>query len=167
MPHFVVQAQSGSEHLAAVEIRALGIETYLPEFKQRVRHARKFKDVRKALFPTYLFVKFDWDDPRWPRIFSRRGVTSMIMDGRQKPKPVPEDQMAAVRKLARDYENVILEAVPLTEGQVVKIIEGAFSGFTATVRKDPKGATVSLLTTIFDKPTPVILPRDHVAAVAA
>jgi len=162
----VVQASSGSEHLAAAEIRALGIDVYLPEFVQRIRHARKSRLVRKALFQGYLFVQFDWDDAQWPRIFSRRGVTGMIMDGRQRPRPVPEKQMAEVRKLAGDYEDIILEAVPLTEGQVVKIIEGAFSGFTATVRKNPKGSTVSLQTTIFGQPTPIILPRDHVAPVA-
>jgi transcription antitermination factor NusG len=58
-----------------------------------------------------------------------------------------------------------MESVPLEKDQVVKIIAGAFAGFSATVQADPKGATVRLQTTIFGKPTPIILPRDHVAAV--
>lgn len=165
MPSFVVQAKS--EHLAAQEIRALGIEAYLPEYTQRVRHARKHKDVRRALFPTYLFVSFEWDNPNWPRIFSRRGVTGMILDSTNRPKPVPERQMELVREIVGKYENVIQEAVPLTKGQVVQIISGAFNGFNATVRQDPKGNTVSLQATIFGKQTPIILPREHVAPVAA
>ena len=73
--------------------------------------------------------------------------------------------MEFVRELAGEHEGLILESVPLTKGQVVKIIEGAFSGFSATVTQDPKGSTVRLKTTIFGKDTPIILPREAVAPV--
>ena len=161
----VVEAKSKDEFLAEREIKALGIQTYLPQYVHRIRHARTTKLVRRALFPGYLFAEIG-NAPNWPRILSRRGVTGMIMTGAC-PKAVPESKMAEVRKLAGEYDGVILEAVPLAKGQIVQIITGTFSGFKATVSSEPKGATVRLETTVFGKLTPIILPRDHVAAVQA
>jgi len=159
----VIEAKTRDEFLAEAEIKALGIQTYLPQYVHRIRHARTTKLVKRALFPGYLFAEIG-NAPNWPRIFSRRGVTGMIMTG-SVPKAVPESQMDMVRSLAKEYDGVIMEAVPLTKGQIVQIITGTFNGFKATVSSEPKGATVRLETTIFGKPTPIILPRDHVAAV--
>lgn len=161
----VVETKTRDEFTAQAEIKALGIETYLPQYVHRIRHARTTKLVKRALFPGYLFAEIG-NAPNWPRILSRRGVTGMIMTG-STPKAVPESQMAEVRKLAGEYDGVILEAVPLAKGHVVQIISGTFNGFTAKVTQDPKGASVRLETIGFGKPTAIILPRDHVAAVQA
>lgn len=161
----VVETKTRDEFTAQAEIKALGIETYLPQYVHRIRHARTTKLVKRALFPGYLFAEIG-NAPNWPRILSRRGVTGMIMTG-STPKAVPESQMAEVRKLAGEYDGVILEAVPLAKGHVVQIISGTFNGFTAKVTQDPKGASVRLETIVFGKPTAIILPRDHVAAVQA
>lgn len=163
---FVVQTNDKDERLAEGEIRALGIETYLPQYVQRIRKAgRKPELVTKALFPGYLFVSFDWDNPNWPRIFSRRGVRGVIQSA-GRPKPVPEKQMDEVRALAGDYDGLILEAVPLTKEQVVKIIEGPLSGFSARVTAEPKGSRVALEAHLLGKPISIILPREAVAPIA-
>lgn len=160
----VVETKTRDEFTAQAEIKSLGIETYLPQYVHRIRHARATKLVKRALFPGYLFAEFEPDNPRWPRIFSRRGVTGMIMSGSM-PKAVPEAQMESVRRIAGDFEGVILESVPLAKDQIVQIISGTFNGFTAKVTQDPKGASVRLETIVFGKPTAIILPRDHVAPV--
>lgn len=160
----VVETNARNEILAAQSIRELGIEIYLPEYIQRIRHARKSELVRRALFPGYLFARFATDNPHWPRIFSRRGVRSMIMDG-QRPRPVPEDQMQAVRDIAGDYNGVVCEAVPLNKGQVVRIIEGAFTAFPATVIRADETNTLTVQAKVFGRSTDIILPRDHVVPI--
>jgi transcription antitermination factor NusG len=163
---FVVQTNDKDERLAEGYIRELGIETYLPQYTQRVRRSGKKPElVKKALFPGYLFVQFDWDNPNWPRIFSRRGVRGVIQSA-GRPKPVPEKQMAFVRELAEENEGVVLEAVPLTKDQVVKIIEGPLSGFSAKITHEPKGARVALEYNMLGKSLPIILPREAVAPIA-
>ena len=132
----VVECKSRDEFLAEAEIRALGIQTYLPQYVHRIRHARTTKLVKRALFPGYLFAEIG-NAPNWPRILSRRGVIGMIMAGAC-PKVVPESQMAEVRKLAGEYDGVILEAVPLAKGQIVQIITGTFSGLRRRYRASPR-----------------------------
>lgn len=166
---FVVQTNANAERLAAGSIRELGIEVYLPEYTQRVRAShKKPRLVKKALFPGYLFAKFDINtNPNWPRIFSRRGVSGVIVDSSQRPKPVPEIQMDGVLQMAEDYEGRVLEAVPLSKGDAVTIIHGVFTNFPAVVRKADKSASVIVETQVFGKSHTVILPRAHVTPVAA
>lgn len=164
---FVIQSNANAERLAAQSIRELGIEAYLPEYTQRTFHARKRKDVRKALFPGYLFARFDIEVNReWPRIFSRRGVSGVICDSNQRPKPVPENQMLALFDMADDYDDKILEAVPLSKDDAVIIMAGVFKDFPAVVTRADKSASVVVQTTAFGKATTVVLPREHVAPAA-
>jgi transcriptional antiterminator RfaH len=161
----VVQANSNDEFLAEAEIKALGIETFLPVIRKRIRHARTVSVVKRALFPRYLFARFDLDNPNWPRIFSRRGVVAMIMDG-SKPKAVPPAQMAEVMKRAEEHEGIVVDSIPLKAGDLVQILDGFFATHRAIVeRAEDDKSMVTVKTNILGRQTPVILPRTSVAAV--
>lgn len=162
----VVEAKGKSEFDAAKEIEKLGITAYVPTRRVRIRHARKVEEVKRARYPGYLFAEFDLDHPNWPRIFSRRGVTGMIMSGTV-PKRVPAWQMQIVRDHDEKMADVVEDSQPLSVNQTVKIIMGLFTDRTAVVtRADVDASTITVETPVFGKPTPIILPRDHVAAVA-
>lgn len=161
----VVTCLARSEAIAAEAVAGLGIRVYLPTVTQRIRHARKSKLVKRALFPGYFFTFFDsLADPSWPRIFSRRGVRGMILDGLA-PKPVPESQMVMVREIAQAFVGVICDKSPFSVGQAVKIVEGVFSGFPGAISRSDETHTLDVSVKLFNRSTTVTVPRDHVRAV--
>ena len=131
---YVVETAPKGARLAAQSIRELGIEIYLPEYLRCIKHGGKTGIVRRPLFQGYLFVSFAKDHPRWPAIFSRRGVRGMICGGDRLPKPVPMEEMEIVRKVAAEYVGKVCNYEPLSPDQSVLIIEGAFAGRLGEVR---------------------------------
>jgi transcription antitermination factor NusG len=163
---FVVEANPSATSLAAHSIRELGLTVFLPEFVQRVRKGNVSHLVRKPLLYGYLFAQFDMANPRWPQIFSRRGVRTMMVDAQMKPKPVPDNQIEEVRKIAGKYEGVVCEQVPLTKDQAVMIIDGAFSGIRGTVKSTDHVDKVVVELQTFGRPTRTTVPRQCVAPAA-
>lgn len=161
---YVVRARD--EYLAKRSVGDLGIEVYLPEYQRRIRTSHKVNIVLRPLFPNYLFASFDIDtNPKWPLIFSRRGVQGMICDGYQRPKRVPDAQMDWVRSIALGYEDTVYDSVPLSPKDVVTITGGLFKDTQATVRRaDPNAVSVTVRTS---SGLEIVLPRDYVEPVAA
>jgi len=164
---FVVDANPGSVFQAAYEISRLGVEVYAPKFSLRIRKGRRSQVVYRPMLITYLFVRFSHDHPRWPDIFSRRGVRTMMVDAMQRPKPVPDEQIAIVREIEAGLNAEVHERVPLTYGQAVDIISGNFAGYKAIITRADHTPSVSVRATVFGRATPVTLPREHVRPLAA
>lgn len=167
--YYVVEAEPRQEDLAERSIKALGIATYLPRYTRRYRCAGKTRTEQRSLFGRYFFVEFDIDaNPNWPLIFSRRGVSTVMTDSYQRPKAVPEAQMAIVREKAAELCETEHEYAPLEIGQVVSIIDGAFKHKLAKVRwVDPKAPErVSLDVQAFGRHTPATIARELLEPVA-
>jgi transcription antitermination factor NusG len=164
---FVVDANPGSVFQAAYEISRLGVEVYAPRFSLRIRKGRRSQVVYRPMLITYLFTRFSIDHPRWPDIFSRRGVRTMMVDASQKPKPVPDDQIDIVREIERGLIAEVHERVPLTYGQAVEIISGNFKGCSAFITRADHTPSVGVKATVFGRSTSVTLPREHVRPLAA
>lgn len=167
MSWFVVLSNPRAERLAACSIKELGIDVLLPEYVQRIRRGGKSARIRRPLFPGYLFAAFHWEHPKWPEIFSRRGVRGMLLDLARRPKPIPEDQMEIVRELASEYDALVCESVPLVVGQAVRIIDGAFNGFLAKVKRADSSPNADVEMRIFGRTAKATLPREYMAAVGA
>jgi transcription antitermination factor NusG len=164
---YVVEANPKAEFSAAHEIAALGIEVYLPKFSLRLRRGRRSSVVYRPMLCSYLFARFPMDHPRWPDIFSRRGVRTMMVDAAQRPKPVPDDQIAVVREIEAALNAEVHERVPLTYGQVIDIIDGKLAGYQGFITRADHTNSVSVKATVFGRSTTVTLPREHVRPLAA
>src|SRR6185312_13102273 len=77
---FVVHTQSNAEAKAKRHLVHQGFTVYLPFYRRRVRHARRNEIVASALFPCYLFVRFDPQQDRWRSINGTRGVVRILGD---------------------------------------------------------------------------------------
>lgn len=139
--------------MAACAIHELGIETYLPEYRRRIKHAGKVSEVRRPLLTGYLFASFSLDNPAWPKILSRRGVKSgnrsmrgILCDSMLRPKAVPDNQMAIIREIAAQHEGTVYNYAPLAINDIVRVVEGAFYGRLAKVRwADPGRERVGII----------------------
>lgn len=157
--------KANNPRLAKHSIEQIGIHVYMPETVIRVRHGRRHELQRKPLLFSYLFALFDLEIDRWQDLFSRRGVETVMAHGGV-PIAVPAGQINRVREIAAPYENVVCDAVPLQEGQIVRIIDGCFSSFSGIVTDASKPLDVTVEVDIFGRASPVILPRDCVAPAA-
>lgn len=164
---FVVEANPKAEFSAAYAISNLDIEVYVPKYSLRIRKGRRSQVVYRSMLCSYFFVRFAMDHPRWPDIFSRRGVRTMMVDAHQRPRPVPDAQIDIVREIEKTLNTGVHERVPLTYGQSVEIIAGNFRGCEAFITRADHKPSVQVRATVFGRTTSVTLPREHVRPLAA
>ena len=72
-------------------------ETFMPVREVSVRHARQMREVRKPIFPGYIFVKFGAERADWRKINSTLGVARLVCTEKMTPSPVPEALMAGLK----------------------------------------------------------------------
>src|SRR5437879_3119452 len=130
---FCIRTQPKHEHIAAAHLkREPGVEVYLPRirFKRSTRRGPVW--FTEALFPSYLFARFDLAaDLR--KLSQVRGVTGVVHFGSQWPT-IPDvvvDELRAT--VGADEVHVIRE--DLQPGETVEISGGAFHGLQAVVAR--------------------------------
>ena len=126
-----VNTHPHQEQLAADNLRRQRFPTYCPVVWRRRSHARKVDEVRRPLFPGYLFVQVEPEKTGWRPILSTYGVRTLVRCGNQ-PGLVDARFIHALR--AREIDGAIVRPqAPYRIGQKVRVTGGAFDGIAATV----------------------------------
>ena len=122
------------ERLAAGHLLRVGIPSYLPVILKRSSAGRGFqREIQRAMFPSYLFVKFSLDMPGWTRLFATPGIRGcgqplgerhgLLMEGSRFAE-VAEDKIEAIslteRQLAGE-KNPIAKDMGLEIGQECRL----------------------------------------------
>lgn len=93
---FAVSTQPKQEIIARENLDAQEFETFLPLVTRKTMrwspssHRKKPAVVQEALYPSYLFARFDRSKSAWWEINSTRGVRKLISFGDGRPKPIAE-----------------------------------------------------------------------------
>ena len=123
---FVVRTKPHQETRALQHLLNQDFEAFLPRLNSTRRFGPRSISSRQALFPGYLFVRFDVNSPGWRSINSTMGVLHLIMaDGR--PLPVPSGLVESFIQLTQPDGCVDLGPA-LRPGQEVRLVSGPFSG---------------------------------------
>jgi transcription elongation factor/antiterminator RfaH len=122
---YVVQTQPNREAMALFNLQRQGFRTFMPQIIKTVRHARRTRTVKAALFPRYLFTPLDPDRTPWRCINGSLGVVSLIMAG-DRPRPVPEGVVESLAALADD-SGVVDFGARLEIGGSVRVVSGPFA----------------------------------------
>jgi transcriptional antiterminator RfaH len=141
---YAVQTQPAKERYAEENLRRQGFDSYLPQVRRSVRHARRQSDVLRPLFPRYLFVALDVEIAGWRSVQGTFGVRSLVMEG-DRPLPVPRglvERMIA----ASDADGRIDLQCDLAPGSPVKFLRGPFADRLGTLaaRRDSERVAVLL-----------------------
>ncbi|MCC6862412.1 MAG: UpxY family transcription antiterminator [Bryobacterales bacterium] len=121
---YALQTKPRYEHLTNLMLRNKGYESFLPVKKVRKRWSDRYKELQQALFPGYVFCRFDVYQ-RLP-ILITPGVSRIVGVGRT-PCPVPDSEIAALRLIEESGLNY--EPWPfLKAGQRVRIESGPLQG---------------------------------------
>ena len=99
---FCVRSQPKHEHIAAGHLRALPeLQVFLPRIRFRRQTRRGAAWFTEALFPNYLFARFDWET-LLRRVHAAPGVSGVIHFGERWPT-VPDEVMAELDMNRRGF----------------------------------------------------------------
>ena len=130
---FILQFKPNSHNQAAKNLNRQGFETFLPLYDTTLRKASRFVTSTKPLFPGYMFIKFDRTEPKWHKINNTYGVSRLITFN-SILKSVPS---IFIDNLIKRYDSSgkLIPIEGMKKGDKVKILEGPFANFIATVEK--------------------------------
>ena len=155
---FCLKSQPKHEHIAAAHLRQTSaVEVFLPRirFKRATRQGTAW--VTEALFPGYLFARFDWQASL--RVVQHsRGVRGVVHFGERWPA-IPEE---IIRELQQAVGEAGLRTIPeqFLPGDEVEITEGAMRGLRAVVtRVLPGRERIAVLMEFLGRQTMIELPR--------
>lgn len=124
---YAVHTRSRHEFQVVTRLEATGMEVFLPT----VERLRKWKDRKKfvtfPLFPGYLFVHVPEDHYAFIDVLKTPGVVRMLGARPGRFEPVPEEQIASLKRLVTQKE--LIDPYPyLKEGQRIVIKRGPLAG---------------------------------------
>jgi transcription elongation factor/antiterminator RfaH len=141
---YVAQTRARQEPLAAMNLEAQQFEIFLPQILKTVRHARRMRTVKAAVFPGYLFIRLDPAQHRWRSVNGTIGV-SRLLAGSEGPMPAPIGVVEALKGYV-DEQGYCQLSRNLEAGQHVRVIKGPFVSLMGKVLSmDDKGRTRVLL----------------------
>ena len=158
---FCVRTQPKHEHIAAGHLRKLPrVEVFLPRLRFRRRTRRGAVWFTEALFPNYLFARFEWPT-QLRQVMHTAGVRAVVHFGERWPT-VADSVMAELRSLFGDAQIHEIPAAPEV-GEAVKIVGGVLHGWSALVTQTmPARERVTVLLELLGQQTAVELPLDQV-----
>lgn len=178
---FFVRCQSGREDSIRKQletrINVAGLADVVPQIIvpfERVTDlkAGKRRVVSRKLYPGYLMVQADIDDPEDERAMRARATLREtpgfgdFLGARGEPSPLSETEVSQILARMSDSEQRPQVSINMHKGDMVKIKSGAFDGFDGQVDEiNPDKGTVKVIVTIFGRPTPVELEYWEVEAV--
>ena len=149
------------EHIALENLMRQGFDAYCPMIERQVRHARRTREVRRPLFPNYLFARVELAQ-RWRPILSTFGVRTLVRFGDQ--LSFVEDELITSLK-AREVDGVIVKpAEPFTPGQQVRMQGGPFDGLVATIIDMDEKDRLVVLMDLLNQSVKVKVPTSRVRA---
>jgi transcriptional antiterminator RfaH len=160
---FCIRSLVKHEHIAASSLRQIdGAEVYLPRLRYRKLTRRGPVWFTEALFPNYLFARFD-AAAHLRHVRSLNGVQTIVQFGGS-PARVPAEVIEELRRHTGSEEICELSE-ELHEGDAVRIATGAFHGLQAVVtRVMPARDRVRVLLEFLGRATEVEVARAGVVA---
>jgi transcription antitermination factor NusG len=124
MDWYALVVRSNSEQMVATSLERKGIENFWPSFSSLRRWSDRTKEIRRPLFPGYVFAKFDCQE-RLP-VLTTPAVIDIVGFG-QKYVPVSEAELDVIRRVLESRAKC--EPAPFLQvGQRVVIENGPLAG---------------------------------------
>lgn len=120
---YVAKSKPQKEAWLTTSLSALGVEAFYP----RMVCNRRGKRTLEALFPTYVFCKFDIKSPEWPAIRWAPGLSYFLgIDGH--PTAIPEDLIGYIGDRIKWWNDNSSGPAYIEPGTPIVISNGPFAG---------------------------------------
>ncbi len=156
---YCVRAGPRQEARAAAALARLdGVEVFSPRIRFRKRTRRGMVWFVEALFPGYLFARFDLP-ARLRAVAYSSGVLGVVHFGDRYPA-LADETVAGLRAQTGDQSCVVVET-PLAEGDAAQVAVGPFAGLAVVVtRLLPARERVRVLLEFLGRPMEVEVARN-------
>ncbi len=165
MKWYVVNTYSGHENRAKLglleRIKNAGLEAHFGEVLiptesvMEVVRGQRRTSTRK-FYPGYMFVEMNLNDHSFHLVKNTTKITGFL--GGTAPSPVPQREIQGILDAMKPGEVKATPKIAYQQGDAVRVIDGPFATFTATVEDvNPDKQKVRVLVSIFGRPTPVEL----------
>ncbi len=168
---YVVHTYSGYESKAKEtlknRIKQEGMEEYFSEILvptetlvSVVKGQRKTS--QRKIYPGYIIIQMDLNERTWHLVKDTPKIIGFAGNS-QNPKPMSEKEISSLMKQIHEGASRIKPKLDFSEGDLLKIIDGPFSGFTGTIDEiNPDKRKLRVLVSIFGRSTPVELEFSQV-----
>lgn len=135
---FVVWCESRSEKKVQERIRAKGLTTWLPTYRERHRWSDRWREVELPLFPGYVFARSS--DCDWHRVLRTPGVLTVVKN-QGKPAFLTDRFVESLRHAldCGSAPHPVSDPVEYEPGDEVIVQEGALCGVRGVVREQRSG----------------------------
>jgi len=165
MRWYVVHAYSGFEKSVQKalkeRIERAGMQHMFGQILVPVEEVMEVRNGQRALterkfFPGYVLVEMDMTDETWHLVKNTSKVTGFVGGSGMRPTPITPKEVDAIMHQMQEGVEKPKPKVQFDVGQVLRVTEGPFADFNATVEEvnyDKSKLKVSVL--IFGRATPV------------
>ncbi|NAW70343.1 transcription/translation regulatory transformer protein RfaH [Vibrio sp. V27_P1S3P104] len=159
---YLVYCKRGEQTRAKAHLENQGVECYYPQIKVEKIIRNKRKIVIEPLFPSYVFVCFDYEQgPTFTTVRSTRGVVDFIRFGPE-PKALPNELVHELKQLDHLAKEYCKQEMP-SAGQAIEVKSGQFCGMKA-LYQEPDGDTRSImLVKMINQPVMMSIDNKHLA----
>jgi transcriptional antiterminator RfaH len=141
---FVAQLKPNGLALAERNLARQGIAHFSPWQIETRRRRGRLADVRRPLFPGYIFVRFAPEAGLWRAVNATRGLTRLVQTDPRRPTPLPDALVEGL--LARcDAEGRLAAAPELAEGDRVRVIAGPFADLVGRIETLEEGERIRVM----------------------
>jgi len=163
MKWYVAHTRPRQEAIAREHLDRQGFATYLPLYRKRRSHARRIEEVPAPVFPGYMFVSFDIDEPAWNVIRSTRGMIDLVRNGIH-PVAVMSQIISEIKERESDDGFVLLgRHLKLSKGDAFRIERGPFAALHAIFEEQRDDNRVIALLSLLGREVTVQVPISAVA----
>jgi transcriptional antiterminator RfaH len=150
---YCVRSRQKQEHIAAANLRQIGVEVFNPRLRLRRATARGPVWFTEAVFPSYLFARFVLEE-RLKEVQRISGVSSVVRFGEKFPELAAET-IEELRTMTGEEELIVQDGT-FAAAQEVQVAEGAFQGLVGIVKQAlPAAQRVRVLLEILGRETEV------------
>ncbi len=171
---FVLRVASGQEDRVRrsleARVKANGLEERIPRIlvpteTVTAMKGGKRRTIRKKVYPGYVLVEMELDDPTWFLIRETPGVGDFI-NSNGRPQPMAEEEVEKLLGMVEKDTDKPKLKIEFKKGDAVKIKEGPFENYDGIVDEvDPKKGGVKVIITVLNRPTSVELGYWQVEAI--
>ncbi len=158
---FVAQLRPQGLLQAQTHLQRQNIVSFSPQILSNTTRAGVQREVRKPLFPGYLFVSFDPRTPGWSAINSTRGISRLILNDPRRPQPLPDALMAGL--IARcDASGLISTGDDLSVGDRIRVLSGPFADLVTTIETLSGSERIGILIDLMGRKVRTSMPRTQI-----
>lgn len=157
---YLLYCKRGEQLRAKAHLENQGVECFYPEIEVEKILRGKRQMVREPLFPSYMFVRFDFQQgPTFTTVRSTRGVSDFIRFGSE-PKEIQGDLVYELKQFGSALQAISEAEVPV-KGQEIEVKGGQFCGLTA-IYQEPDGESRSImLVKMISQPVAMSIDNKH------